>query len=271
MQVPLFWILNSESRTLAALMPRPLKVALITLCLALVLGLSLVGCLQRKLLYFPSHYPSAEIAKEHGVTPWYVDGHYTGYARVVQNPARVWLFTHGNGGQAVNRSYAFRAFNPDDAIYILEYPGYGDREGKVSKESFNAAALEAYKALLAQHGASKLCVLGESLGSGPASFLASAPTPPTRIALVVPFDVLTKVAQEKFPFLPVGLLMLDRWNNIEALKNYKGRLDIFGAKHDQVIPVEHARNLARSLPGSNYHEFDGDHGWANGNQVSLRD
>ena len=63
--------------------------------------------------------------------------------------------------------------------------------------------------------------------------------------------------------------MLDRWNNIEALKGLTGRLDIFGAKYDQVIPVRHARNLAASHPGAQYHEFEGDHGWANSAEVDL--
>jgi len=153
--------------------------------------------------------------------------------------------------------------------YVLEYPGYGDRPGKPSQQSFNHAALIAYRALVSAYGASKICVLGESLGSGPASFLATTENPPARIVLVVPFDVLEDVAQEKFPYLPVGLIMLDRWNNIDALKSYRGRVDIYGAKFDQVIPVAHARNLARSVPGAHYHEFDGDHGWANGNQVDL--
>ena len=63
--------------------------------------------------------------------------------------------------------------------------------------------------------------------------------------------------------------MLDRWDNIEALKSYKGRIDIYGAKYDNVIPVEHARNLARSIPSAKYHELETDHGWANGNGVDL--
>ena len=112
-------------------------------------------------------------------------------------------------------------------------------------------------------------MLGESLGSGPACALARAATPPKHIVLVVPFDVLEDVAKEKFPLLPVSLLMVDRWDNIAALKNYSGRLDIFGALNDQVIPVHHARHLAASSPAAVYHEFPGDHGWADSREVNL--
>jgi hypothetical protein len=248
---------------------KTLKLALFGIILFGGFMLFVVGCLQRNLLYFPTHEFSAKHASEYGLTPWLVDGEYTGHARLVDNPGRVWLFIHGNGGQAATRSYIFHCFSPLDSIYILEYPGYGDRPGKPSKVSFDGAALKAYTSLVSVYGASKICVLGESLGSGPASFLATVDKPPFRIALVVPFDVLKDVAQKKFPYLPVGLIMRDQWNNIESLKSYKGRIDIYGAKYDNVIPVEHARNLARSIAGSHYHEIEGDHGWANGSQVDL--
>jgi hypothetical protein len=33
--------------------------------------------------------------------------------------------------------------------------------------------------------------------------------------------------------------------------------------------LEQAPLLAAALPGSHYHEFDGDHGWARGDHVDL--
>jgi hypothetical protein len=151
----------------------------------------------------------------------------------------------------------------------LEYPGYGERPGAPSREAFNAAALQAYRWLLKTYGKEAILVLGESLGSGVASYLGSVADAPNHIVLVVPFDRLADVAQESIAFLPVRYLLRDRWDNIDALRSFHGKLDVFGATHDNVIPVHHARNLAASLPTSIYHEFDGDHGWANGDAVDL--
>jgi uncharacterized protein len=244
------------------------RLALVALVMfAVVLGLA--GCVQRRLLFFPTHAPVARAVQQLGLTPWFVQGEYTGYARLVENPRKIWLFLHGNGVQAGNRGYVLERIGRRDSVYILEYPGYGERAGKPSKASFDRAALTAYEALVAQHGVENLIVLGESLGSGPACELARASTPPRHIVLVVPFDVLKDIAQEKFRFLPVGLIMLDRWNNVEALKGFTGRLDVFGAKYDNVIPVHHARKLAASVPGAIYREFPGDHGWASGPHVVL--
>ncbi len=235
-----------------------------TVSAAVLIGF--VGCVQRRLLYFPSHEP---VAATYGQTRWMIGDEYTGYSRLTAEPRKVWFFLHGNGGQAGNRAYFLARIPRGDSAYILEYPGYGDRPGKPSRRSFDDAATKAWLWLVQRYGVERLIVAGESLGSGPACQLAKSATPPAHLVLLVPFDELTRVAKDKFPYLPVGLIMLDRWNNIESLQGYTGRLDIFGARYDQVIPVEHARALAASHPGARYHEFEGDHGWANSDAVDL--
>lgn len=241
--------------------------------IALLLGglalLASVGCVQRRLLYFPSHRVGGNAAAQPGLVPWSVGGEYTGYARPVELPRKVWLLLHGNAGQAADRGYVLPHLNPQDALFVLEYPGYGERDGSPSKAAFDAAALKAYEWLVATYGDDRLIVLGESLGSGPACELAHAKQPPKHIVLIVPFDVLEDVAKEKFSWLPVGLIMLDRWDNVKALHDYTGKLDIFGATYDQVIPVHHARNLAAAHPEAAYHEFNGDHGWARSRDIDL--
>lgn len=245
-----------------------LRIVLIVACL-LVAGMGIVWAGQRGLLYFPTHDPPADTALALGVAPWRIDGEYTGYARVVPNPRRIWFYTHGNGGQAWQRAWALHCFDSHDSVYILEYPGYGDRPGSPSRKTLDAAALKAWRWLRQTYGDDKLIVLGESLGSGVACSLATVPEPPRHIVLVVPFDTLVSVAQEKFFFLPVRLLLRDKWDNIAALAHYQGKVDIFGAKYDRVIPVHHARNLAAHVPGAVYREFAGDHNWSNGYGVDL--
>ena len=221
---------------------------------------------QRKMLFYPSHHSDTN-----GLAPWTIDGRLVGYARKVDNPRNVWLFIHGNAGQAADRAYALQCFSDADSVFILEYPGYGNREGSPGKAPFNSAAEEAYRELRRAYPNIPVCVIGESIGSGPASSLTGLEKPPDKLVLVVPFDNLASVAREHFPPIPAGLVLFDRWDNVEAMKGYSGKLEIYGAIDDRVIPIHHAKTLAKSLPIAVFHEIPGGHNdWSQSGMVKIR-
>jgi hypothetical protein len=213
-----------------------------------------VGLNQRSFLYFPSHGTG-----DTPLAPWMVDDQIIGYQRVVTNPRAIWLMTHGNGGQADGRAYVLPHLSPRDSFYVLEYPGYGLRAGQPTKESINHAAAEAYAVLRKIAGKTSVGVIGESLGSGAASFLGTLPQPPDKIVLVVPFDEMAAVAAEHMPLLPVRLLLHDDWNNLAALRRYSGPVEIYGARQDEVIGFAHAQNLAAQLPHARFTPIEGGH------------
>ncbi len=228
---------------------------------------SFFGCqaIARKVLFFPSHHSDSN-----GFTRWAMGDEAIGVAREVADPAHVWLLLHGNGGQAADRQYAMFAFEERDSVYILEYPGYGERMGSPSRGAFDDAVREGYAELRRRFPGKPVCVVGESLGSGPASMLSRENPPPDKIVLVVPFDRITDVARDHTRWLPVKLLLAGSWDNIDALRDYRGPLEVFGAEMDEVIAVEHARRLAESVPQARFHLIPGGHGWANGRDVSFR-
>jgi hypothetical protein len=231
-----------------------------------VLLLIVVIVFQRKLLFYPSHH-----SETNGLVAWTIYGRLVGYARIVDNPKNVWLFTHGNAGQAVDRAYALQCFSDSDSVFILEYPGYGTREGSPCKSSFNSAAEEAYRWLRNAYPNIPVCVIGESIGSGPASSLTRLEKQPDKLVLIAPFDNLASVARDHFPLIPAGLFLFDRWDNVEAIKGYSGKLEIYGAIDDQVIQIHHARALAKSSPIAVFHEIPGGHSdWAQSGVVNIR-
>lgn len=238
------------------------------LVLAGLYCLILLGCAmsQRSMLYYPSHHTNSG-----DLSRWVHEGRNIGFAREVPNPKNVWLMLHGNAGQASDRTYALPCFSEEDSVFILEYPGYGARPGSPSKEAFNAAAAEGYLALRARFPSHAVCIAGESIGSGAACSLATQPTPPNKIALVVPFDTLANVARGHFPYLPVGMLLKDKWDNMAALATYRGPVEIFAAENDTIIPAEHAKRLAASVPQAKFHLIRGGHNdWSSGNKVQFR-
>jgi len=158
-----------------------------------------------------------------------------------------------------------------DSLYVLEYPGYGFREGSPSLESMNQAASEAYQFLRSRNPNTPVCVLGESIGSGPACALAREKIAPDKIVLVIPFDSLANVASRQFPFLPVRLLLRDAWNNAESLRYYTGSVEIFGAIDDAIIPIKHAKALARQIPRAQLIAITGGHNdWSKDDQVKIK-
>ncbi len=228
----------------------------------------IAGCssVEEKVLFYPTHK-----VEENGLTPWFSAEHLIGYSRRVETPKNVWLMLHGNGGQASDRAYSVACFSTEDSVFILEYPGYGARKGTPSAKTFNRAAKEAYLFLRESYPDLPVCVVGESIGTGPAASLASLEKPPEKIVLIVPFDELSKVAERHFSSFLVGLFLRSGWDNIEALSGYKGKVDIFGAEVDTVIPLAHAKALAEALPESKLWIIEGGHNdWSYQNRVRIR-
>jgi pimeloyl-ACP methyl ester carboxylesterase len=199
---------------------------------------------QRSLLYFPTR----DEAPHGRLAPWNVDGEVWGACREVAQPSAVWLMTHGNAGQAAQRGYVLDVLPGDAAVYVLEYPGYGMRSGEPTRTTIDAAARSAYRRLRELHPDLPVCVLGESIGSGPAAQLAREEPAPDAIVLATPYDALADVAAGAFPWLPVRWILQDDWDNGAALADYGGTLVILAAEYDDVIPIEHARALAAQVP-----------------------
>jgi pimeloyl-ACP methyl ester carboxylesterase len=217
--------------------------------------LCIFGCaVQRRLLYFPTKLPpdlAAQEAMQCGFIPWKnVSGEIIGW-EIPASGASIGsvLIVHGNAGCAINRSYLAQpiheAANAD--VFILEYPGYGAREGSPSKKSLNAAAEEAFQLLPAN---APKYIVSESIGTGVAGDLAQDhPAEIAGMALLVPYHNLASVAQHKIWFLPTYFLLLDRFNPEKSLKSYHGPVKFVVAGADEIIGAASGIRLFKSYAG----------------------
>ena len=226
--------------------------------LALVI---LVAVFQRSLIYFPVRASEAELigeAGQYGLEAWRdARGEIIGWRSSrtfgTQAANRLIVF-HGNAGYALNRWYYLAGFaDLEDGktwdVHLLEYPGYGARKGRIGEESFNAAALAALDTLRTED-ARPIFLLGESLGSGPACALAARrPQQVAGVCLVTPLARLADVASHHYPFLPIHLILKDRWDNVTALANYPGRLAVRLAERDEVVTTAQGRLLFDQFAG----------------------
>jgi pimeloyl-ACP methyl ester carboxylesterase len=79
------------------------------------------------------------------------------------------------------------------------------------------------------------------------------------------------VAAQHFPFLPVRFLLRDAWDNVESLKGYTGPVEIFGARDDVIIPIEHAKALAKQVAGAHLIEIPcGHNDWPEAALVMIK-
>jgi uncharacterized protein len=214
---------------------------------------------QRWMIYHPFRDSEAGMIQEattEGLMPWKDGaGQIIGWQRNgtrVAKPANKLIVFHGNAGNAIYREpyvAGFETLNDGRTweVFLFEYPGYGSRRGNTNRNSFNAAAHAAVKELLGMD-ARPLFVLGESLGSGVAcDVAASEPEGVHGIALVTPFARLADVAQSAVPFVPAGLMLRDRWDNLAALPQSRGPVAVLIAGCDEVVGCEQGERVFASL------------------------
>jgi pimeloyl-ACP methyl ester carboxylesterase len=213
------------------------------------------GCaLQRKLLYFPTKIPADAVIQagaEHGFLPWKnPSGQIIGWKIPASGTATgSVLIVHGNAGSAIGRDYLAQPIHDAEPVdvFVLEYPGYGAREGSPSKASFIAAAEEAFQLMPA--GLPKY-IVSESIGTGVACELAkNHPQEVAGMALLAPYHNLASVAQRHIWFLPTYFLLLDRFNPEECLKSYHGPVKFVVAGSDEVVGPASGLRLYDSYGG----------------------
>jgi pimeloyl-ACP methyl ester carboxylesterase len=91
--------------------------------------------------------------------------------------------------------------------------------------------------------------MGRSLGSGVAVQLA-AERPVEPLVLVTAFDSLVNVAREYFRWLPVGLLMRDRYDSVRRAAEVKVPVLVVIAGNDEIIPRQRSRALVEAFAPS---------------------
>jgi pimeloyl-ACP methyl ester carboxylesterase len=210
---------------------------------------------QRRIIYTPPHRTAEQVdesAKLAGLKRWDdASGQAIGMERLspVQPAAGRVLLVYGQGSWSVGCAHyadEIQSAAPLD-FYILEYPGYADRAGSPSERNFFDAADEALRTL-GTNG--PVYVLGESLGTGVAAYLAGAhPGKIAGLILLSPYNCLTDVAQYRKPFLPAWLLLADRFPSADYLRSYHGPVGIMVDGRDWIVPERFGKRL--------YDQYDG--------------
>jgi pimeloyl-ACP methyl ester carboxylesterase len=219
--------------------------------------LFLLWLAQRRLLYFPARTDRASAdrrARALGLEPWTDRGELLGWRARHPAGARGRLVVlHGNAGSALDRAYFVAAFAsaapalPLD-VYLVEYPGYGPREGAPGQAALVAAARQAIAAARSD-GPGPTLVAGESLGSGVAALAAAeAPADVDGLLLVTPLASVPAVARRHYPPLP-SFVYRDTYRADRALPRYARPVAFLVASRDEVVFADLGLALFEAYPG----------------------
>lgn len=167
----------------------------------------------------------------------------------VVNPGRrdAIVYFGGNGESVELYRDLYAQWLGDATVYLVAYRGYGASDGVPGEAALFADALAVYDHAAKAHPQGRVGVVGRSLGSGVASYVASRRRV-ERLALVTPFDSLAAVAQAHYPVFPVRWLLRDRYESVRYLPRHRGRLLVLRAGRDTVIPARNTDRLLAAWP-----------------------
>jgi pimeloyl-ACP methyl ester carboxylesterase len=199
---------------------------------------------QRGQIYFPTpvtEAPGAQVlwleSQSERIKVW----------AVTRPGGRALLYFGGNAEDVASNVALFAEAFRDRSLYLVNYRGYGGSSGRPSETGLVADALAVFDHVQARHP--QVAVMGRSLGSGVAFQLAAA-RPVERLVLVTAYDSLVNVAREYFRWLPVGLLMRDRYESARRAPSVSAPVLMVIAGDDEIVPRDRSEALAAAFaPG----------------------
>ena len=145
------------------------------------------------------------------------------------------LYFGGNAENVLHSRTGLRRLFPEYTVYLMNYRGYGGSSGSPSEAALFSDALALYDRVATEH--EDVMVMGRSLGTAVAAYLA-AERPVKAMILVTPYSSMVALARNYYPYLPVNLLLKDRYeSDIRAARIETPVLTLI-AEHDEVIPVK---------------------------------
>lgn len=174
-----------------------------------------------------------------------------------ESSKQVILFFHGNAGSLKGWGEVGEELRAKLKvnIWVLDYPGYGKSEGIIQSErQLLALAERFYELAKLRFPKSQLIAYGRSIGSAPAAWMAVQKKIP--LILESPFSSFSKLASEIAPWFPPFLRRYS-FKNETWLENYKLPLLLIHGAGDEVIPVNHSRDLSKKITHARYVEVGG--------------
>ena len=170
------------------------------------------------------------------------------------------IYFHGNAGTLENRIHKLNHFKDMNVNFlIISWRGFSGNDGKPSEEGLYVDGNSAIN-WLKNLGLSEedIIIYGESLGTGVATEIAQNRNF-AGIILESPFTSMIDAGKDKYPYLPVRLLLKDKYESDKKIKNINRPILILHGKVDNIVPFHMGKRmyvLANEPKYSYFSEYD---------------
>jgi pimeloyl-ACP methyl ester carboxylesterase len=155
------------------------------------------------------------------------------------------IYFGGNADAVAGHIVPFSEALPDHSLYFVNYRGYGGSTGKPTESALFEDALSVFDQVSKNH--SRIAVIGRSLGSGVAAYVATE-RPVAKLILVTPYDSIERVAQGHYRWFPIFLLLKDRFDTLSRVGRISAPTLVLIAERDELIPRARTDTLVAAFP-----------------------
>ena len=156
------------------------------------------------------------------------------------------IYYKGTYGSFEDEHERFEAWVKDGYGFLsFDYRGFPASPGTITQQHILDDAIAAYD--WAKAKGAPILIWGRSLGSGPASYVASQ-RDPDALLLETPFLSAVDVAFDRYPYMPVYWLMQDQFPVKDWIKSVKAPVFVVHGTADKTIDVHHGKAVYDLVP-----------------------
>jgi hypothetical protein len=165
---------------------------------------------------------------------------------------KIIVYFQGNAGNLSDRIEKFDEFSKSNfAVLAISYRGFVNSSGKSSEAGLIKDAETSINFLKnLGYQQSQMIFYGESLGSGVAIQMAKK-YQPFAVILESPYSSIASVAKDRYWFLPIDLMLKDKFESIKYISEISSPILIFHGKKDRVIKISESEKLIKKITAKN--------------------